>query len=929
MAEDRIDSLIDVPKVLQEFSTIDTALKSLIDTMALAAKGMVAAGQGKSSDNESLKEAIRLYNQQQQAAKEASAAIKLKADEERKALNAQGQLTDVQKQAILDQQKLTQAKKDYTAGLKTENASIWDSQKVYGTVRSEMRAVREELVRLIEAGKGIDNPRVAILSKRMDDLKDNLTKARNQAELMDSAGKFTALIKGVTAVSAAFEVARGASALFGNENENLQKIMLKVQAAIALTHGLETLSNATRKESIIWTELQNLGTQIKIFFTGKATAAEVANTVAVTENTAANVANTASSKSAVKTGTEMTAGMTKSAGVWGLLAAVIAAAGYGLGRWKLSTMDSYKENEKLTTKIKEQNEVLNKAVDSYAETEAQVQLYTNTLSDSASTDDEKKDALVKLDEKMGTNLSSWNDQNEAVATALLLAPKYVDTLKLQAQAEAAKDLYVEKTKEAFKSQNSLLGDNLSWWEKITTAVGSVSKSDLTSTIFSWEPSDQLKANLKEKALQNQTEATKEANDAADDYFSMYTNLNEKAVLSEKELLDIKTKAGAVSTDTKNSVIAEKDAYEELTAKLSELQKKQKAYFAEGNQLEGEKLGVTIRTTQAQIDTYDALFNALSEQPELMKSKVIDSQKALVPLLTDYSQQYTDYLEKQVEDEEKAAEEKLKIEQELQKAKEDLIKKSSESATELLKIAVETQYNDEMHALDVKYESDSESLKEKLDNNLITQAQYDIKKEQLDEKKDAEELKLKQKKAKDEKAIEIAKIFANTAIAIMKTYAELGAVGGLALMPFLIAQGAMEAAIVAAQPIPKYAKGRSGGKAELAITGDSGSELLYDPKTGKSTVTPDRPTLTYLTEGMEVIPHDKLMKAMYENPDISFAESVNNSMIIADVIKSENEKTRTSIINKRENYLSITEKGMRVMSKNGNSWVEYIDKKLRN
>jgi hypothetical protein len=46
-----------------------------------------------------------------------------------------------------------------------------------------------------------------------------------------------------------------------------------------------------------------------------------------------------------------------------------------------------------------------------------------------------------------------------------------------------------------------------------------------------------------------------------------------------------------------------------------------------------------------------------------------------------------------------------------------------------------------------------------------------------------------------------------------------------MIPFIIAQGVISAAMVLAKPLPKYAKGRKGGKAEHAEINEQGFELL--------------------------------------------------------------------------------------------------------
>ena len=57
------------------------------------------------------------------------------------------------------------------------------------------------------------------------------------------------MIAGLSGVAGAFSAAQGAVALFAGENENLQKIMLKVQALMSITMGLQQVANALNKDS--------------------------------------------------------------------------------------------------------------------------------------------------------------------------------------------------------------------------------------------------------------------------------------------------------------------------------------------------------------------------------------------------------------------------------------------------------------------------------------------------------------------------------------------------------------------------------------------------------------------------------------------------------------------------------------------------------
>jgi len=73
-----------------------------------------------------------------------------------------------------------------------------------------------------------------------------------------------------------------------------------------------------------------------------------------------------------------------------------------------------------------------------------------------------------------------------------------------------------------------------------------------------------------------------------------------------------------------------------------------------------------------------------------------------------------------------------------------------------------------------------------------------------------------------------------------------------LVPLVIATGAVQAGIVAAQSIPYFEDGTDYAPEGLAVVGEKRSEAIFNPD-GTIQITPSTPTLTYLKEGAKVIP----------------------------------------------------------------------------
>ena len=142
----------------------------------------------------------------------------------------------------------------------------------------------------------------------------------------------------------------------------------------------------------------------------------------------------------------------------------------------------------------------------------------------------------------------------------------------------------------------------------------------------------------------------------------------------------------------------------------------------------------------------------------------------------------------------------------------------------------------------------------------------------------------------DKAAALFDIALNTAVAVSKVLAQTGIASG-ALIPLIIAAGALQAAAVIAQPIP-YRKGSkdTGPKGHLARVGEEGEELVFMPSNSK--VLPARQTKKY-SDIIDAMYDNKLDSFIYKNyitpalvaqqnakqnqTNKSFAENIANSI----------------------------------------------------
>lgn len=166
---------------------------------------------------------------------------------------------------------------------------------------------------------------------------------------------------------------------------------------------------------------------------------------------------------------------------------------------------------------------------------------------------------------------------------------------------------------------------------------------------------------------------------------------------------------------------------------------------------------------------------------------------------------------------------------------------------------------EQEANDEAYDKEIERIESLEENGAISTEEAEARKRAAEDKTAAKNAELEKKKAalqekqaKWNKANSIIQTTIATSLAIMKAYSETGPILGNIFAAIIAAMGAAQIAVIAAQPIPKYAKGTKDHPGGLAIVGDGGKKEGIITDNGLF-VTPDKPTLVNLPAHAQVIP----------------------------------------------------------------------------
>lgn len=204
-----------------------------------------------------------------------------------------------------------------------------------------------------------DNDVFVRMTAKAAEMKDALGDARQAVLLMSSdTAKLDAVIEGMQGIAGVASIATGAISLFGTENENLERAMLKVQSAIAITNGVQQIANILNKDSILMLKLKDFWSKATAKDIAKQTTATIANntitkanTVATNLNTVAEIANTTATKGSTIAQNAWNVAKAIGKAMFGDFTGLLLVGVGALTTYALATSNSTEEQEKQTQSI--------------------------------------------------------------------------------------------------------------------------------------------------------------------------------------------------------------------------------------------------------------------------------------------------------------------------------------------------------------------------------------------------------------------------------------------------------------------------------------------------------------------------------------------------------------------------------------------------
>ncbi|MDE2429427.1 MAG: hypothetical protein KGM99_11900, partial [Burkholderiales bacterium] len=256
MAEERIDSLFDVPAILKERDTVLAAMKSITDEMA---KSTVEASKQKSvlTDAKTAKEAAAAINQVDAETKKLSNSTKKLTDEQRALERLNKTLVRAQVQQSEAGQKVVNALDRERAELK---AISFERQKAIQQERSQadytrafakeldlasmnISEMQKELSRLNAMSfKGLDAKQIAHVKGQMALLTEEIGDQRKA--IAASGDKFNVMVGALQGLVGVTQLVTGTMSMFGVENKRLEKTMIQL---IGISQGLTAIHDMHEK----------------------------------------------------------------------------------------------------------------------------------------------------------------------------------------------------------------------------------------------------------------------------------------------------------------------------------------------------------------------------------------------------------------------------------------------------------------------------------------------------------------------------------------------------------------------------------------------------------------------------------------------------------------------------------------------------------
>ena len=307
-----------------------------------------------------------------------------------------------------------------------------------GSLKKQLREAQAEVSALADKF-GATSKEAINAAKRAAELKDAIGDAKALTDAFNPDAKFKALTSSLSGLAGGFGAIQGAMALFGVESDNVQKTLLKVQSAMAISQGLQSVG-----ESI--DSFRQLGAVIQ-------------------NSTLFQKANTAATQAAAVVQKLFTGSVDTTSTGFKNLKVAMAATGIGLLIVAIGALianfDELTNAISNTSDVEQEHskaqEAASKAVADYT-----IKLYSvqNALEAAKKGTISKKDALKEYNDKLGDSIGYAGSLQQAEQLMAANTAIVIKSIKLKAEAQVMYAKAAEYSSKIVSGETTEIG----FWE---------------------------------------------------------------------------------------------------------------------------------------------------------------------------------------------------------------------------------------------------------------------------------------------------------------------------------------------------------------------------------------------------------------------------------------------------------------------------------
>lgn len=363
--------------------------------------------------------------------------------------------------------------------LKKEAAALQENANKHVSLRQRIKELKAEMAdyRMQFGDQTEEYKKMAVELGNLQDIQGDI-QAQGSIFSNDEA-KIAGIISGLNGLAGGFTAVQGAMSLFVGENEELNKVMTKLQSLMAITMGLQQVQQTLNKDSAFslvtlnglkewWNSLLAVGigeevedaaatvadttaTTAHATATTADTEAQIANNAATAAGTVATATNTVGQGANTAAATAGTVANIGLAGAFRMVGAAIKsipvfgwiAAAIGVLIGVISHFVS--KAEEAEKAVEEQNKILEDSQKTYAKASAEISNYTKRIETFKGTKKQEKALVEELNNKYKDSIGKYNTLAQWKDALAKKGEAYCKMLMKEAEAQA----YLNKYTEAF------------------------------------------------------------------------------------------------------------------------------------------------------------------------------------------------------------------------------------------------------------------------------------------------------------------------------------------------------------------------------------------------------------------------------------------------------------------------------------------------